>query len=171
MLFERWIAGDQAAQAKLFGLHHARLLRFFERRSPQAADDLAQQTLLACMRGRPRMTAQTRFSAYLMTTARRMLWHERAARAKTTYRDVDAVSDIVCDVDPSDSQRLRRALGRLPTAHREILEGYYVEGRTGPELSAALALTEPAVRSRLRRALTALRREFERPPASRVTAR
>lgn len=159
-LFVRWLNGDQTAATRLFAGQRKRVLAFFRRRAPHAAEDLTQKALLACVGGRARMNSNTAFEGYVMTTARRMLWSEYRSRWKEPIDNVDAVPDVQDARDPVDPCRVRSAMHRLPARHRDILQRYYVEGRTGPELSADMCLPEPAIRSRIRRAVLALRGEF-----------
>ena len=57
----------------------------------------------------------------------------------------------------ADERILLSALRRLSLDNQIAIELYHFEGMTGPQLAEVLDLPEPAVRSRLRRALEQLR--------------
>lgn len=66
------------------------------------------------------------------------------------------------EVDPLHSpEALRQALAELPTAHRECLVLFYLEGKSGTEAAAALGISEAALRVRLHRARAVLRERLE----------
>src|SRR5262249_32433064 len=67
-LQERWIAGDCAAAEALFGRYHTQLSTYFRHKSPDAADDLVQQTMLAALEGHHRLRGDLVFKAYLFGT-------------------------------------------------------------------------------------------------------
>jgi RNA polymerase sigma factor (sigma-70 family) len=54
--------------------------------------------------------------------------------------------------------RLERALSNLPSGYREVVIEHYLEGEPLQDLATRLGTTESAVRSRLHRARTTLRR-------------
>jgi DNA-directed RNA polymerase specialized sigma24 family protein len=66
----------------------------------------------------------------------------------------------------AEQRVLALALQRIPVDYQIALELYYWEDMTAPELAATLGLTEPAVRSRLRRALELLRKVLPEVAAS-----
>ncbi|QDT94613.1 RNA polymerase sigma factor [Gimesia aquarii] len=63
---------------------------------------------------------------------------------------------------PDLKHELRETFGDLKNDHRQILTLFYLEGRNIKELSATLALSESAVKTRLSRARKALRGELEK---------
>ncbi len=66
------------------------------------------------------------------------------------------------EVDPLHSpEALRQTLAELPTAHRECLVLFYLEGKSGTEAATALGISEAALRVRLHRARAALRERLE----------
>lgn len=66
------------------------------------------------------------------------------------------------EADPLHSpEDLRQTLAELPTAHRECLVLFYLEGKSGAEAAAALGVSEAALRVRLHRARAVLRERLE----------
>lgn len=62
---------------------------------------------------------------------------------------------------PHSPEALRQTLAELPTAHRECLVLFYLEGKSGAEAAAALGISEAALRVRLHRARVVLRERLE----------
>lgn len=164
-LLDGWRTGDESAGNELFDRHFAALYRFFRNKVEHGIDDLVQQTMLACVTGRDRFREDSSFRTYLFAVARNVLYQHFDRRNRDAARiDYGTVSVVDLGESPSaiaaarDEQRLlAAALRRLPIDDQIALELYYWESMSGPELAAALELTEPAVRSRLRRALERLR--------------
>ena len=164
-LLDAWRAGDKDAGNELFDRHFEALYRFFGNKVSDEIDDLVQRTLLGCVNGRDRFREQSTFRTYLYGTARNVLFDHFDRRGREAKRlDYGTVSAIDLGDTPSmvvEAKAERRvlvtALRRVPLDDQIALELYYWEGMSGPELADALALTEPAVRSRLRRALERLR--------------
>jgi RNA polymerase sigma factor (sigma-70 family) len=162
-LLQRWRAGDAAAGNELFEKHFHSLLRFFRNKAPNDAEDLIQETLLACVHGRDRFE-ESQFRAYLFGIARKVFL--KYCDRKYRSPDLDCSMTSVHALDPSPSRVLAQrqeqrlvlsALRAIPIDYQIALELYYWEGLRGPVLAQVLELPEPAVRSRLRRGLEHLR--------------
>jgi RNA polymerase sigma-70 factor, ECF subfamily len=110
-----------------------------------AAEDLAQETLLAAYRQQGDFRAGANPLAYLMGIARRR-WRDgnRGKAAEARGADDTATDAAEPDATPEwiDRLTLRAALDRLPEAERRALEVTAVEGHTYAE--AARILGEPA---------------------------
>ena len=164
-LLDAWRAGDDEAGNALFDRHFDPLYRFFGSKVSEGIDDLVQQTLLACVRGVERFREDSSFRTYLFGIARNVLFQHFDRRGRDAARmDYGTVSVADLGESPShivdaraEQRVLAAALRRVPLDDQIALELYYWEGMTAPELATALGLTEPAVRSRLRRALERLR--------------
>jgi len=162
-LLERWRAGDRVAGNRLFDRHVRALMRFFRNKVASGIEDLMQDTMLACVRGRDRLREDGSFRAYLFATARFVLYEHIRKRRKG---DIDPETFSLADLGPGPStayakhreqQILLQALQKLPLEYQVTLELYYLEGLSGPELAAALEIPEATVRSRLRRGSEKLR--------------
>lgn len=165
-LLEAWRAGDKAAGSILFERHFDRLHAFLSSTVPDAADDLVQKTMLACIEGRDRI--QTEFSAYMFGTARQLVYREYDRRQRDGRR-VDYGVSSAAELGPSPSSVLARhqqldmmrtALQRIPLDYQIALELYYLQGMRGPRIAEALAIPEGTVRGRLRRGLDGLRKRL-----------
>ena len=137
-LLERWRSGEQAAGSKLFERHFPALMRFFRNKIDRGIEDLIQDTMLACVRGRDRLRDDGSFRAYLFATARFVLYEH--VRKRNRGEAIDG-----------EQQILLQALRKLPIELQMTLELYYWEGLSGPELADALGVPLGTVRKRIRR--------------------
>ena len=154
-----WQGGDLRAGNTLFSRYFETVERYFANKSSGDIDDLVQQTFEACVQGRDRYEGRAPFRVYLLRIARNRLYKYWADRNKRRADDIEMMSIADLGAGPStllarhrDHKRLLDALRRIPLAQQELLELYYWEELTGPELAAALGLSENTARSRLRRA-------------------
>jgi RNA polymerase sigma factor (sigma-70 family) len=175
-LLEAWKAGDDESGNALFERHFDALYRFFRNKVSDGIDDLVQQTMLACVRNRESFRQNSSFRTYLFGIARNILFHHFDRRSREGERfDWGTVSVADLGESPSrvvaaraEQRLLAAALRRVPLDDQILLELYYWENMSGPELAEALDLTEPAVRSRLRRSLERLRNAVEQLASSPV---
>ena len=169
-LLEAWRAGDRAAGNELFHRHFDSVCRFFASKLSGEIDDLIQKTFLACVEGKERLAQTATFRAYLFGVARNVLC--RHFRDKSNQRQrVDPLLESAGDLAPGPSRifaehreqvLLVNALRSLPLDHQILLELYYWENLSGPELAAALEIPEGTVRGRIRRAKELLEQALER---------
>lgn len=182
-LLDAWRAGDRAAGSALFDRYFDSLFRFFRNKVTDGADDLVQQTFLACVQSRDGFRGDASFRTYLFTAARSKLYdyldHRRKEGAAVDYR-VTSCADLGISpssiVARSEQQRLLLlALRELPIDLQIALELYYFEQIRGPELAQVLGVPEGTVRSRLRRGIEILRGRLQEllrtpgPPESTLT--
>jgi RNA polymerase sigma factor (sigma-70 family) len=163
-LLRAWREGDRRAGSELFSRHFDELYGFFRNKvhGSDEAEDLVQQTMLACVRNRDGFRGDASFRTYLFTVARSRL----IDRYRRRGRD-DQPEGISSLLDPGQSPstwfraserklQLLAALSQLGFDHQLALELHYVQGFKGPELAEILDIPEGTVRSRLRRARAAL---------------
>lgn len=152
-LLDHWRAGDQAAGRILFDRYFRKLYAFLWRRVGADADDLVQETMLACVEGQARILPG-HFSGYLFSVARRRL----ADRLVAAQRD--APSQQPKDVPAADSvltlredhKTLLRALRKLTLDEQVTLELFYWEFMSIDALAKQLDVPVGTAKSRLRRA-------------------
>ena len=163
-LLDAWAAGDHSAAKELLGRHVAALFRFFDRKIAGAADDLVQETMLGCLRGRAQFRRESEFRGYLFGIARNVLYDHLRAKNKAAA-PLDPDSSRLEDLVPSPSEHIAAkreqrllldALRRLPLDSQVLLELYHWQGLSGPELAEIYGLGEKGLRSRLHRAKQAL---------------
>ena len=169
-LFTSWRTGDAEAGRELLCRLQGHLARFFRARNADLADDLVQETLLACVRARMTLTDEAALRGYVYTTARRILARERD-RHFHGHVEIDesllTIGESLCvEYDRRRAiVRLRLHLQARRTLCTHAAELYYLEGRRGPEIAGLLGIAEGTVRSRIRHGLRQLMRGLE-PPAT-----
>lgn len=164
VLYEAWRGGDREAGHALFERHFDAVFRFFEHKIQGDVSDLVQRTFLGCVEARDRFRGASSFRTFLFAVAR----HELCGfyRSRRRGAPIDFGVSSLADLAPSPSSVARRrseraalsdALRSLPVDLQIAIELRFWEGLSGPELAVVLEIAEGTVRSRLRRALEALR--------------
>ncbi len=160
--------------------------------APDAAEDVAQETLLIAWRSLDRLRQPERFDAWLDGVCRnlcrryaRVRRDEQAcivAAGEPQYDDQEPDADFAPGADSqsfasgddfdtltADLSRqelatlLDRALGQLSPGARSAIEGYYLLGESQREAALRLGLTVNALETRLSRARQELRRILSGP--------
>jgi RNA polymerase sigma-70 factor (ECF subfamily) len=165
-LFSAWRAGDAAAGDQLARLHYHAVLRFFEYRTGQSAEDLVQRTFAACAASLAQYRGTGSFRSYLFGIARNILLNHLRSRR---YDD-DAMSRLDGPESGSartgmstivarrDEQRvLLQALVAMPEELQTPLVLFYWEDLRAQEFADALGCVPSTARGRLVRARAALR--------------
>ncbi len=168
-LYRSWKDGNERAGSELFSRHFDSIYRFFRHKVGDAAEDLTQQTFLACVQASPGFRGDSSFRTYLFTAARSKLYtHLDRRRRKDDPVDFGVTSLHAMGTSPSghvarveEERVLHEALHRLPLELQIALELFHFEGLRGPEIARVLEIPEGTVRSRLRRGLAALREQVE----------
>lgn len=166
-LLDAWRNGDPEAAAQLFELYFDALHRFFRNKAPEACDDLVQATLLGCFEAKERFQGTSSFRTFVFAVARhKLLTWIGQRRAAALPSDSALISPEASPSEALHSRRSRRhlleALRSLEADDQILLELFYWERLTGPELGEVLAVPEGTARTRLRRARQRLATELER---------
>ncbi|GAA1842263.1 sigma-70 family RNA polymerase sigma factor [Pseudonocardia ailaonensis] len=180
------VAGDQRALEGLMVALRPPVLRYCRHRlstgagDATAADDIAQDTLVALLKALPTANLESGpFLALAFTIARNKIVdtvrRSRASRIDLTDRVPDSVSRSAAPdeltVRAEQTVMLARLLGRLPERHRDVLRLRLIEGFSAIETARLLGSTPGSVRVTQHRALAALRRYLaERAVAGERTA-
>ncbi|MGH1342331.1 MAG: RNA polymerase sigma factor [Nannocystales bacterium] len=158
-LLQAWRAGDTAAGADLIGRHTELLVRFFANKAADVMDDLLQATFLRCVESRDAVRDGAKFRSYLLTIAHRELIAHFRRRSRdndlfapeaTSVWDLDPTPSTVV-VDREEQRLLAEGLRRIPLSFQLVLELFYWQDLTAPEVAEVLEVPEGTVRSRLRR--------------------
>jgi len=173
-LLGAWGGGDRAAGNELFRRHFSAVHRFFANKVDRDVEDLVQRTFMACTEGRDRFEGRSSFRTYVLGIANHLVCN--AYRRKRARVEVDLDRDSIVDLGASPStlfaeqeeQRvLLEALRRIPLTSQVVLELYYWERLTGPQLGEVLGIPEDTARSRVRTAKQLLRKALAQLSASR----
>jgi len=168
-LLKRWRNGDEAAGQRLFRRHTDTLYRFFQNKIASGAEDLMQQTLLACLQNQDQYEQRSSFRSYLLGVARYQLFdYYRRNKVDTAHLELGTVTVQDLALSPSsqvvqarENRLLLEALRRLPINLQIALELSYWEDLSGPELAEILEVPLNTAYSRLRRAKQLLKEQLE----------
>lgn len=158
-LLEAWRGGDRRAGNALFQRHFEPVRRFFVNKVDDEAAELVQRTFLGCVAAKDRFAGRATFRTFLFAIAHNVLReHYRARDRARAQDDIDDLSVVDLGAGPStmlDGKREQRALlmglRRIPLKFQVVLELYFWERLTGPEIGEALGIPEDTARSRIRR--------------------
>ena len=150
--------GNSDAFSELFRRFSSPVYGFFRRRleNPSRAEELAQETFVAVLRGIERYEPRATFRAYLYGIAMRILMAERRKSARRGT-SASATPDLSADSCVDAAIWVQRAIDQLDPDHRDILLMREYEQLTYDEIAALLRLPVNTVRSRLFRARSALK--------------
>jgi RNA polymerase sigma factor (sigma-70 family) len=166
-LVRRAQAGDVTAFACIAEQQQAALWRFCLRltRNHQAAQDLAQETLLRAFQAIGRLEEPHRFAAWLFGIAAnvaRKWWHQQARWPASLDALIAAYPDVPWDgllsseatpeqaFEAADqTRRLQEAIDSLPTPLGRVLALHYLDGLSYAEIAAALDVPVSTVKGRL----------------------
>ncbi len=165
-LLERWRANDKQAGEALLERHFAGVYRFFCNKLPREAEDLTQQTFLACVEGQTRFQGNSKFRTFLFGIAKNVLYsHLRRRHSSETPLDFSVSAIRALDPSPSqlfanerDKAAVLEALRAIPLDLQVAIELHYWEGLSTSEISEALEIPQGTVKRRLQRARVALSR-------------
>lgn len=172
------LKGDEGAFQEFFDAYFDRVFRFAARRTrdADAAQDLAQATLVTAVRKLDTWRGEAALFTWLCSICRRELaahWQrtrrQRSAQPLDDAGDVRVVLEqIAAAGDGPDRQLERRQLAELvqltldylPERYGDVLEWKYIEGCAVAEIAARLKATPKAAESMLTRARVAFREGF-----------
>ncbi len=168
-LFAAWRSGDSEAADALARRHYQSLLRFFEYRTGQAAEDLVQRTFAACAESLARYRNDGTFRAYLFGIARNILLNfQRSRRDNDDLSRLDAPDPSSASTGMStivarrDEQRLLlQALVAMPESLQTPLVLFYWEGLRAREVADTLGCPTSTATTRLARARQVLREHID----------
>jgi RNA polymerase sigma-70 factor, ECF subfamily len=165
---ERYACGDDAAFGEIYDELAPRLHRFALRwtRSPSAAEDNVQQTLLQIHAARHRFVRGGAVVPWAYAISRRLLIDlgRRGAREELRSGEVRDPEEPAAGPSPEEALHRRRVeaeawrdLAALPPAWREPFELVRFEGLSVAEAAEVLGITRGMVKIRVHRATAALR--------------
>lgn len=153
--------GSGEAFTELFQRYRQPIYAFFRRRleNPARAEELAQETFIAVLRGAVRYEPRALFRTYLYGIALNLVMAERrkAGRAMSLSSLGELQIDLRRADVPEQTLWIKHAVEQLEPGEREILILREYEGLSYEEIAALLRLPVNTVRSRLFRARMALK--------------
>lgn len=162
-LYIRHLEGDEQALEALVRLYSDPLIRFAYCyvQNASEAEDIMEDTIVALILKRLRLTSGDALHGYLYKTARNKAIDYLRKHRCVPLEDVEAVltvGDAESDVfRRARSQAIYRSMQMLPEQYREVLHLTYFEGFTPAEVSRILRKTPKQVYNLLTRSKNALR--------------
>ena len=155
-------SGSRAAFEELFARYHKPLHGFFGRRlnNPERAEDLAQETFLAVIRGASRYEPRALVRTYLYSIALNLLAAERRKVLKSGKLG-QSDPEPKTGGTPERVLWMRQALEKLDAPDREILMLREYEQLSYSDIAELLRIPVNTVRSRLFRSRLALKSYLE----------
>ncbi|WP_306327645.1 RNA polymerase sigma factor [Streptomyces venezuelae] len=138
--------------------------------SPQDAEDAAQEALIILYRKIGTLRASGALASWMFRIVRNECL--RQVRLLVSRREETTPDAPEAETEPSaeeavlrrqEVRRISAAIGALPRDQRQVLLMRDVQGLPGRAVAQALGLSNAAMKSRLHRARTALRRALETP--------
>lgn len=171
------LAGQNSAYAELVRRWSARVLALCHARVHhfQAAEDLAQETLLRGFRGLATLVDPERFGSWLSGIAIRTCldWLKAKERTQVTFSTLaqDGRLDGILsrptspELNHHDTERLWIEIASLPEPYREVLLLYYYDDVTYQDLATLLDVSTATINARLTKARQMLRTRLEEKTA------
>jgi RNA polymerase sigma-70 factor (ECF subfamily) len=163
-------SGDEAALRELLARHASSVFRFATKMcgNRDDAQDVAQETLLAAVRGAKDLRGAASFSTWLYAVARsfcikmrRRRKHEPREHASLDDALAETAGGVTAPYEDAAARELAAALdsavGALEEKYREVILLRDVEGLSASEVAEVLGISVDAVKSRLHRARSAVR--------------
>ena len=165
-LVERARAGDRAAFAELAAASIGRLFNVAQLmlRDRDLADDAVQETLVLAWRDLRGLRDIDGFEAWLHRILVRSVYREaerERRRSPSRMRLPAARIDNDSSGAVADRDAIERGFRRLRPEHRAVIVFHHYLGYSDEEAAAAMAIPTGTVKSRLHRAMSALRSELE----------
>jgi len=129
----------------------------------QDVEDVTQEIFITVMKALPGFRGQSRFSTWLRTLINRRIADYYRRRPQPEVRiDLDHGSHHTGTHSSMDElMALRSVLQKIPTKYQEIILLRFAEGLSFDEIAHQTGSTLEAAKSLFRRAMTALRKEWD----------
>ncbi len=179
-LMEKVRGGDMEAFRELVELHQHRVVGTVTKMlgDEHEAEDLAQQVFVRVWRSAPRWEPTAKFTTWLYTILRNLVFNECRRRARHKITSLDAAADdddqprqfADATVKAPDTHMLdeemqdaiERSIQELPEAQRMAVIMRRYQDVSYEEIAEVLDLTVPSVKSLLFRARTELREKLKK---------
>ena len=148
---------DKSAMHVLFARHNVRVYRFIARLvGDGVAEDLTSEVFLDVWRNAGRFEGRSQVSTWILAIAHYKAWANLRGRTADGLDDdaAEAIEDPADDparsLEKTDTGALlRKCMGQLSLAKREVIDLVYYHERSMEEVADILQIPEPTVRTRM----------------------
>lgn len=167
-LASRLRAGDRTAAAELADIYYKQIYLFMRRlgHDRQASEDLTQESFLNAWHHIGQLRDGKALNGWLYRIAgnvSRLYWRKHKGKKVTNIEGTDVPERSNTEYDKVERneqlEQLKNAIARLPIKLRQTIVLHYMQQLTIAEAADAAGVREGTFKSRLNRALTALRRQ------------
>src|SRR4029079_8839236 len=125
-------------------------------KNPSIAEETVSEVFLAVWRGAGKFNGKCKVSTWLLAIARHKAFAALRSR-KESQLDEGAASTIedsadnpeICLVKQECGTLVRHCLSQLSTAHRQIVDLYYMRGKSVPEVATLVGIPVSTVKTRM----------------------
>jgi RNA polymerase sigma-70 factor (ECF subfamily) len=170
-LAQRLRGGDRAAAETLVEQYHERIYVFMRSmgHDRQTSEDLTQETFMRVWYHIGQLREGKALTGWVFRIAgnvSRLYWRKHKHPGPVNIEDVQPAEDEADSSDRAEDRELfaglHQAVGRLPWKLRQAVVLHYMDQLTITEAAEAAQVREGTLKSRLNRALEALRKEMVR---------
>ncbi|MCM1154383.1 MAG: RNA polymerase sigma factor [Roseburia sp.] len=126
--------------------------------NPQDVQDVLQDVLIKCMKKMPDFDDKEHEKAWLLRVTINLCKDMLRFRSRHQYLDIETV---VIESEEVQEYDLLQEIALLPYKWRIVLILHFVEGYSLKEIAGILSISENAVKKRMQRAKTALKKRLE----------
>jgi len=167
-LASRLRAGDRTAAAELVDIYYKKIYLFMRRlgHDRQASEDLTQESFLNAWHHIAQLRDGKALNGWLYRIAgnvSKLYWRKHKGKKTVTFEGFDFSDSANAQHDKVERneqlEQLKNAVARLPIRLRQTIVLHYIQQLTIAESADAAGVREGTFKSRLNRALTALRKQ------------
>ena len=171
-IIEGILARDETALRTFYRSHAPRLLRYVSKRVPQQedAEEIVQDTLLACLESFRDFTYQSSLSTYVYAIAKRKVadWYRRKKLSRIVFSQMPGFERLLESLLTPEEEldrihvqlAIERAFSQLAPLQQTLLRLKYIEGLSVGEIAVRLAITFKSAESALFRARRAFAKAY-----------
>ena len=167
-LAARLRTGNRAAAAELVDIYYQQIYLFMRRlgHDGQVSEDLTQQSFLQAWQHIDQLRDGKALNGWLYRIAgnvSKLYWRKHKAGRSVSIEGIDVAQSSQTESDKIGDYeqlgRLKNAVVRLPAKLRRVVVLHYMQHLTIAEAAQAAGVTQGTFKSRLNRALKALRKQ------------
>jgi len=176
LLATRLRNGDRAAATRLVDMYYKQMYLFMRRlgHDEQTSEDLTQECFLNAWYHIGQLRDGKALNSWLYRIAvnvSKLYWRKHKGREAKQIENLDVRADDRTSLDRAGQaeqvERLRAHVADLPMKLRQAIVLHYIQHLTIAEAAAAAGLRQGTFKSRLNRALRALRKQMVQKPGER----